>query len=225
MIIGLEGEADAFIEQLPQVFDARYFRDGGTVTNPKAHDLALLAAVLRKEKGKRNEWAVWDIQPSTDSSPEFGQILTAGGVSMTAEELAAFDADTTYRDMLFGIRKKYEERPRFVAIDAIGWIDMFATTYYFDDIGYSIGLRDRRASETLYWLNRCVPVLLRLGHDRRMAVSLVNQCDIVVELHANEAHVVMCRPFLELAGTQIKVGSQLTVDMILDNAGLFVPAV
>lgn len=199
-----------------------FSRQPGELVSPPACALAVLAAVMRKEPGTREEMQIWDLREDDE-----GRIIA--GSRLTDEELDQLKQARAASAYLLSIRRG-RVRPDVIVIDpAEEWYHTMVLSYGHDDPQYAISLRERRIAETLYYLQREARVVLvsnerprvsRYGagtdYEPDLPPAIHRQCDLLIHVERGVGRLVFQR---EHVGLPVAPGEEVTQEHVLDVFG------
>lgn len=191
---------------------------GGDFPFPGPHDLAMIAVFLRRlagvsgTEGTRTTMPVWDLR-------ENGQL---SGRALGEDEAK------TLSPTIGRIGKRMEKRPPIVmVIDVNSWWNILTLTS-IDPAGdhlVSRALREQRATQTLYWLSRSLPIVLLASERPRILQGMVVAyepdippcitaiCDLIVD--ADQQNVYSAKASVQIEGVSVQAG------MRMDRAAFF----
>ena len=169
---------------------SRWGGSRGDLVDPPPAALAIIAAILRKQPGNRTEMDVWDIRELVDHSL-IGSRLTR----LELDELDHYPDFVEYTRKLRNAVTKNHKTIDIVVIDPVeDWVNTMVLAYHHADPQYAMSFRERRIAESLYWLQREVPVVLVCGERQRiehgkvvgvepdLAPAVLRQIDAVIHI-------------------------------------------
>lgn len=203
---------------------SQYSRLPGEICDPPPCGLALLAAVLRGQPGRRYEKDIWNLkETANEGTMRNGRNVV--GQRMTEQEVTELDAHAI-NEYLRSIVINKDARPSTVILNpAEDWWHMMVVSIEHLDVQWAISMRERRIAESLYWLQREVPVILvtneqkRLGKDiyePNLALALERQCDVFVHIENHVGYLVFQRDHV---GLPVKPGEKVEQEMVLESLG------
>jgi hypothetical protein len=164
---------------------SRWAGSRGELVDPPPSALAILAAVLRKQPGKRDEMDVWDMRELSDGSLRGNRLSNA--------EIDELNLSTQFVEYIKKIKQGMNVD--VVVVDPVeDWVNTMVLAYPHQDPQYGMSYRERRIAESLYWLQRQVPVILMCGERQRvengeatgiepnLAPAVVRQSDAIIHV-------------------------------------------
>jgi hypothetical protein len=223
MIVNIFGDTTRqnYLEFLPRPcrVTSLYSRLQGDIVDPPVAGLAFLAAMLRGQPGKGPDQAIWNLRELAKiGSRQNGKHIE--GTQASPEELQAM----LDHPMVEYIRKVYrkEVTPSTIILNPVeDWWTTMVLGIQHSDHQWATSLRERRVNETLYWLQREIPVILVSGRDTRYEPSLSSaverQCDLIIRVEQGQGYLTYQRDYVKIPVT---VGDPVLQDHVLSALGL-----